>query len=391
MINLSTRGTLSNKIKETLLGRVTLDPFNDSPDNILVTKSLSESLKNDQFAAVFCKSNIDASLLSSANPLIVYNISETEHLSEGDVVRIMPSGYIQTLYRKESPHNSIFATDRCNSFCVMCSQPPKNIDDSELIREHLKLITLIDPATTQVLGITGGEPTLLRGDFLRLISKCRETLPSTSIHVLTNGRMFSYQRFAEHLAEIKHPSLVLAIPLYSDLDYQHDHVVQAKKAFEQTVLGMLNLGRNQLRIEIRVVIHRMTYRRLPELAEFIYRNFPFAYHVALMGLEPMGFAVPNFDELWIDPVDYQDELIAATQHLASSGMAVSIYNHPLCVVPQKLWSFSRKSISDWKNEYLPCCELCSVRGQCGGFFSSSIKRQFSQNIKPILHNNAEMR
>jgi hypothetical protein len=136
-------------------------------------------------------------------------------------------------------------------------------------------------------------------------------------------------------------------------------------------------------VEIRVVLHRHTYQRLPKLAEFIYRNLPFASHIALMGLEMMGFAVPNLPELWIDPAEYGRELREAVEHLAGRGMDVSIYNHQLCIVPREVWPYCRKSISDWKNDYLPVCSGCAERKNCGGFFTSSLRRRYSSLIHPI--------
>ena len=100
----------------------------------------------------------------------------------------------------------------------------------------------------------------------------------------------------------------MGIPLYSDIDVKHDYVVQAKGAFDETILGLYNLARCEVPIEIRVVVHKQTYRRLPQLAEFIYRNLPFASHVALMGMEMFGYVHLNLDTLWIDPFDYQREL-----------------------------------------------------------------------------------
>ena len=64
-------------------------------------------------------------------------------------------------------------------------------------------------------------------------------------------------------------------------------------------------------------------------------------------------------------------------------MNVSIYNHQLCTLPKKLWKFSEKSISAWKNEYLSECNQCSKQQQCGGFFSSSLKKH-SKHITPII-------
>lgn len=266
----------------------------------------------------------------------------------------------------------------------MCSQPPRDVDDSDRMADTFRLIDLIDPETRE-LGITGGEPTLFKDGFLRLIEHCRTQLPHTVLHVLTNGRLFFYGDFARKLGEIGHPDLMLGIPLYSDVDSEHDYVVQAKGAFEETVSGLYNLERFGVNVELRVVLHRQTYQRLPQLAEFISRNFPFTSQVALMGMEMFGFVHKNFDELWIDPYDYQEQLVAAVEILHNSGLRTLIYNHQLCVLDRALWPFARKSISDWKNIYLEECNSCAVREQCGGLFQSATKKH-SRYIKAFASN-----
>jgi His-Xaa-Ser system radical SAM maturase HxsC len=266
----------------------------------------------------------------------------------------------------------------------MCSQPPRKVDDSWRIGEMLETIALID-RDTEALGITGGEPTLLGEGFLAVLRACKEQLPATAVHVLSNGRLFRYGSLASEVAGIAHKDLMIGVPVYADNAAQHDYVVQAKGAFEDTVLGLLNLGRYQVPVEIRVVLHQHTYARLPQLAEFIYRNLTFASHVTFMGLEMMGFAVSNLDSLWIDPWDYRRQLEEATLFLAARGMNVSIYNHQLCTVPESVWPFCRQSISDWKNDYLPECEPCSERAQCGGFFTSAIQRRVSAHIHPLTN------
>lgn len=223
----------------------------------------------------------------------------------------------------------------------------------------------------------------MKDGLLDVIRRCKQLLPETALHILSNGRLFYYGSFARRVAEMNHSDLMIGIPLYSDIDYLHDYVVQCRGAFDDTMVGLHNLGRFGVRVEVRVVIHRLTHDRLPDLAEFIYRNLPFASHVALMGLEMMGFTIPNQDTLWIDPWDYRHELERATLFLASRGMRVSIYNHQLCTVPQTLWPFCRKSISDWKNEYLPICGACAVREGCGGFFASGVRRGYSIHVQPL--------
>jgi MoaA/NifB/PqqE/SkfB family radical SAM enzyme len=43
---------------------------------------------------------------------------------------------------------------------------------------------------------------------------------------------------------------MLGIPIYSDVDSEHDYVVQAKGAFEETVSGLHNLARYNVAVEI---------------------------------------------------------------------------------------------------------------------------------------------
>src|SRR2546428_8325331 len=91
----------------------------------------------------------------------VHSLNGIEYLTDGDVVRIDSNGYVRTLFRKNSPNNFILTTDQCNSYCLMCSQQPKQVDDFDRVAEHLRLIDLIDPETKELV-ITGGEPTLLK-------------------------------------------------------------------------------------------------------------------------------------------------------------------------------------------------------------------------------------
>jgi hypothetical protein len=101
-----------------------------------------------------------------------------------------------------------------------------------------------------------------------------------------------------------------------------------------------------------------------------------------MGLEITGFTRPNLEKLWIDPFDYQQDLQAAVEVLVTRGMHVSIYNHPLCLLPRPLWKFARKSISDWKNIFFDECQTCAVREDCGGFFKSAVLRRTS-HLQPL--------
>lgn len=386
-VPLHVHGKAARPFARAVLGRVTTRPVPDPrarADHVLKAQRWDASTEASGYAGALTGSKLPADRIRALPPSlsVVHGLPHLDHLEDGDVVILNPNGYVRTLFRIRSQHNALFATDRCNSWCLMCSQPPRPIDDGDRLAEHLRLIDLIDPGCRE-LGITGGEPTLLKDGLVLLLERCRERLPETALHVLSNGRLFYYGSLARKVAAVEHPDLMIGIPLYSAIEREHDYVVQAKGAYHQTVIGLQNLGRFRVPVEIRVVVHRETYAGLVSLAEFIYRNFPFASHVAFMGLEMMGFAVPNAERLWIDPYDYRGELAEAVGYLAAAGMNVSIFNHQLCTVPRVLWRFCRPSISDWKNEYLPECETCAVRRRCGGFFASSLRRRRSAHIATI--------
>src|ERR1700733_11107974 len=110
------------------------------------------------YAGLFSPTEIQDEDLDNA-PRVV-GCPNLEYVSDGDVLLLLPSGTVNVLYRRSSAYNAILTTERCNSLCLMCSQPPRTIDDSYRVRLILRLIDLIDPECKEV-GITGGEPTLL--------------------------------------------------------------------------------------------------------------------------------------------------------------------------------------------------------------------------------------
>ncbi|WP_458316421.1 His-Xaa-Ser system radical SAM maturase HxsC [Mycolicibacterium brisbanense] len=303
-------------------------------------------------------------------------------LGDGDVLSIYPkSGRVRVLYRRSSRHNFFLVTERCNNYCLMCSQPPRKVDDGWLIDEIAQSLSLVDPATS-ALTFTGGEPLTEWRRFVGLLELTRDLLPDTAIHVLTNGRAFSSPEVANAWAAVDHPKLSAGIPIYAAVDHIHDYVVQAKGAFDETVLGVLHLKNRGQQVEIRVVLHAVTAPRLRETCSWIARNLPFVDHVALMGMENTGFAVANDETLWIDPLDYQEQLKAGVDILSAAGVNVSVYNLPLCVLDPSVRRFAVRSISDWKNAYLPECDGCSARSACAGFFSTG-RPKFSRGIAAI--------
>lgn len=233
---------------------------------------------------------------------------------------------------------------------------------------------LVKARSISHIGITGGEPTLKPEGLRTILKFCRQRFPSATISLVTNGKRFEDLEFTRSISEIDHPGLVYCVSLYSDTDTEHDRIVGIPGSFRQTVKGLHNLALFRQPVEIRIVILRNNNQRLPSMAEFIFRNFPFVVHVAFMGMECTGLASMNLDQVWIDPIEYAMDLKTAVLHLNRRAIPVSIYNLPLCLIPREIWRFSKNSISTWKNIYLEQCEDCRMHANCGGFFATSVRQ-----------------
>ncbi|MCD8080927.1 MAG: His-Xaa-Ser system radical SAM maturase HxsC [Bacteroides sp.] len=281
----------------------------------------------------------------------------------------------------ESNDNSLFVTSQCNNHCLMCSQPPLERDDIDFFFEkNLSLLSSAPSGLTEI-GITGGEPTLLGERLFDLIGYIQQKYPEATIHILSNGRGFAHKSYAERLSEVGNGRLIVGVPLHSDFVHDHDWIAQAKGAYNETMKGLYHLAEYNVGIELRIVINKLNYIRLPQLSDFIFKNLPFVRYVSFMGLEVTGYAIKNYHQTWIEPQDFIEELEKAVIHLATWGMNVSVFNLPLCCLPDSLHEFACKSISDWKVKYLSECTPCKVRNECCGLFGTS-KNELK--IQPFL-------
>jgi His-Xaa-Ser system radical SAM maturase HxsC len=303
------------------------------------------------------------------------------NFSDGDCVTLSPDGTVSIVWESRSPINGLFLTDACDQRCLMCPQPPGRHNDKtyDVAKELLKLLK---PEQVEAICITGGEPTILGAKFIDIMTAIKRKFDHAHVMVLTNGKNFSNFRLAEGFANIGLSNTTLCVSLHSDIEELNDEIAGVKGSFHKTMQGLYNLARFRQRVEIRHVISKINVPRLEQFAHFVYRNFPFAFHTALMGMEMTGFAVTNYDRLWIDPYNYKHELARAVKFLHRTNLSVSVYNVPLCLLEEATWSYARQSISGWKNYYPRICEECYAREKCCGFFSTS-GDLVSTRIQPI--------
>lgn len=366
------QGTSYN-INDDIIGRITFGKNIFSRSNEILVSNNVDKLAFGYSATI----TSNKSVVDNGKPYCI--VDNTDSFQEGDVVVVNNQGEVIFVYEIFSNHNAIMATERCNHRCIMCPQPPI-VQEKDKTPFNLKLISLFDKGTEEI-GITGGEPTLIGDNLFVLIKHIQKELPKTAISILSNGVRFADKEFAMKLAKCHHHDLQIDIPLFSDIADEHNRIVGAK-TFYKTIQGLYNLALFRQRIGLRIVVHKQTYKRLPQFADFIYHNFPFVSQVAFMQMETTGLAKENLDELWIDPYDYNNELREAVLLLADRNMNPYIYNAQLCVLPEDIRCYAQQSISDWKNKYLSECNDCLLRDQCAGFFASN-KEHHSRHIKKV--------
>jgi His-Xaa-Ser system radical SAM maturase HxsC len=304
-------------------------------------------------------------------------------LEEGDVVACRPlQGKVSVLHRASDVHHTLFLTNRCNSYCLMCSQPPTPQDDRWLVGQAVDVVRHVR-IPPKVVGISGGEPLLEAGGLRKVLSAIEEAWPDTTVEVLTNGRLLSNADVVSQVFDVPPKNVRWLVPLYGHADMLHDFVVQSPGAFDETIDGLLTLQALRQPIQLRIVLIQPVVDVLDELCRFIGQNLPFVEYVALMACEPTGFALANRELCELDLSDAAPMLERASRVLARYRVRHLFMNAPLCALPRTLWPLARRSISDWKSTYANECSECEVRENCCGLFAWHEKNWKPTRLKPI--------
>jgi His-Xaa-Ser system radical SAM maturase HxsC len=304
-------------------------------------------------------------------------------LASGDVIAVDPeSRRVHVLMRESDAHHTVFLTNRCNSQCLMCSQPPSAHDDSWLIQQALDVASHLRTAPS-IIGFTGGEPLILGAQLRHVLDNYRSRFPVTQFDVLTNGRLLSNPSLAATLLKGLDRATWM-VPLYGHADFLHDYVVQSHGAFDQTISGLLELKSYGQPVQLRIVLIRPVLEHLRELCWFITMNLPFVREIALMGCEPTGFALANKSLCELDISDWTRELERAVDVLVAARLRPVLMNLPLCALSPNVRRYAHRSISDWKQTYAEECNACAAKSDCCGLFAWHTKGWKPTKLRAIL-------
>jgi len=359
-----------------------------SGENCLVISNKNfDTISEDNisaYKALIILNEVNAKEVKGNNKIVFLN--ENPVFNDGDIVEIIccdKKAKVVVLYRPDSDDNTLVMTSACNNKCIMCPEPIVRESSVNFNLNMIsKLISLIDKKTLN-LGITGGEPTLIKQDLVKILSLCRKRLPNTQLSLITNGRMFSYKSFVDAVKNVNNKRLLFCIPLNSHDEKIHDEITEVKGSFLETCNGIKNLLSESQLVELRIVIQKKNYRDLEKIANFIINNFFGVYRVVFIGMEVSGMARFNIKNVWVKYDEVKASLEKALILLLDSGVKTNVFNIPLCKISLPFRRLVANSISDYKIRFLSDCENCSEKKLCGGCFVSTIDLIKKEGVKPI--------
>jgi len=193
-------------------------------------------------------------------------------------------------------------TKRCNNGCLFCLDSDSqdgSMMPTAVVEEQIRKGR---EEGGQRLVLSGGEATI-HPDFLRFLELGRK-LGYTWLQTITNGRMFSYAKFAA--AALAAGLQEATFSMHGHTPELHDRLVGVPGAFSQSLAGMRNLlGRCVVNVD--VVLNRVNIPHLADILEFYLslgiREFD------LLHMVPFGRAWNEHrDELFYDPAEMAPHL-----------------------------------------------------------------------------------
>lgn len=334
-------------------------------------------------------------LLKKDNSLINLTLNNTyqiEYVGEeiieiDDVIEVNGSGIVRILYSDNMDESSLFITSKCNSNCIMCpSSDFSRKNDVMPDLNYLLEILRYYPNSLKHLTITGGEPFIIKKELFAIFEYIKNNKTELNCLLLTNGRAFCLNSYVDDFLKYSPKNMVLGIPLHGSNSNIHDHIVRSEGAFDQTVIGISNLLKNNVPIELRIVPSKLNIDDIDNICDLIINNFRNVFKVTFISLEMLGNSLKNKDKVWIPIVDILKVVQPNIEKLIKNGINVDLYNFPLCLVNKKFYNIYKNSILQDKIKYSDKCEKCAKRNECGGLFFSSLKFAYDE-LKPFEYEN----
>ncbi len=294
----------------------------------------------------------------------------------------------------------------CNNNCIMCTTKPKEKNYKD--RTTQEILDDLQKGIKQGfrrVEFTGGEPTI-RKDILDLIKSAKD-LGYKDIALSTNGRMLSYNDFAEEL--IKNGVRRINFSLYGHNAKIHNAVTRTPNAFEQTIQGIKNIQKfPEVIIIVNTVISKLNYSHLTDMGKFILSLKIKFFNI--LDLIPDGYAKDFYETLVVRMNDLSDALNNLESILNKFDL-VTFFDFPLCLFKSEIkdnlhttfiTAEGRKNIAkqigykpvrfkkkeddiytDIHKERIGICVKCKFYKECGGIWKDYLDLYGQEEIMAL--------
>ena len=273
---------------------------------------------------------------------------------------------------------------QCNNNCLICVVNAfKNRHKNMTTQQVLQLFEKIkEEKHLQEVEFSGGEPTV-RDDFLYLLKWVSSKYPYLSFSLLTNGRKFYNPVFSREFSKYNIRHVITALHHFKE--EKHDELTQAKRSFKETCTGIKNLSELGINLTLKIIVTKLNYRAMPQIVEFIAKNFPNVKNISINGLDIRERAKQYKDKVIISFTDYVYYLQKAIDTANKYNINMVLYSVPLCVLDKKyqiyagpqpdLISLYKSPSNEIKNKteehgYMPECKKCKLNKECYGTWFS---------------------
>lgn len=269
---------------------------------------------------------------------------------------------------------SLSVTNKCNNNCVMCTNPDpdKWVQDPGLESMIMRVKKFFAGENTfleeygDTFALTGGEPTIF-ADLVKLMLEINRIKPQVRIQCLTNGRMFAYEKYAKSILSLP-LNLELIVPIHGTNEKKHDAITRVPGSFLQTLKGLNNIFRfkkDDHKVELRWVIHRLNYKEIPRMVPFAKERFPKVDRVVFIFFEIEGQAEANIKNLRINYYDLSS-CMRQLKKMWPFPVEVRFYHFPLCVIDSQFFPLTWRTLPQGEVVFLKKCNKCYLKEFCLG-------------------------
>lgn len=281
----------------------------------------------------------------------------------------------------------------CNHSCVFC---PRGLDSiHSALRNDAQLLESLDEIfrvrEISHVTVSGGEPTF-QPCFFDVMSHLAGL--GVDVGILSNADRFSDIAIVQELADVFPINrLSVTTSIHSRSPELHERVTGAFGSFSRSIVGLHNLESLNIRVNIKHIVNRYSYRDMPAFVRWSSGEFPSASFIDITGMDLCGMKDSVRAETAVSNMEagcFLEEAADAYEDMRGEGFhgKLKFSDLPLCCVDPFYWKYFTLRDSDESGAYVApavdgriishtelesdCgtfsseCSMCGVREICPG-------------------------